>query len=274
MGMRRNVLIAFISLVLLAAACGDDVDTSTSATPTTTATTTTTTITGIDPPTAITTADDADPIVGCPSGPLFPLSAVDDVPPISQAPAGVEDAMRTFLDNEEGVFWPQDGWRILHETIDQVLAVHVGDRSTAAEAGLSFMTLEAEGDGWRWAGASSPASCPLQFQLDEGLGVVEWETDPDFPDPGPADTIVHVLANERACASGQPMGDRLNDPIVLSDASQVTITFSVVPLSGGQDCPSNPSTAVAVDLGEPLGQRRLSEGRDVGVELEDLLPPD
>ena len=97
--------------------------------------------------------------------------------------------------------------------------------------------------------------------------------DPDHPMPQPDDTVVHVLATERACASGQPMGDRLNDPVVLADDSQVSITFSVAPLEGDAECPSNPSTAIAVDLGEPLGERRLVDGRDVGVELEDLLPP-
>lgn len=280
MGMRRTVLTTLaVVLAVFAASCGDDTDTETLGSPDSAsddATDAATTDpsnddTGIQAP--ITSAAADDPIVGCPSGPTFPLSAIDDVPPVSEAPDGVEAAMRTFLDNEEGAFWPQDGWRILHPTPEQVLVVHVGDRSTAAEAGLSFMTLEADGNGWKWAGASAGADCPLQFQLDEGLGTVEWQLDPDVPEPGPDATTVHVLANERACASAQAMGDRLNEPVVLADESLISITFSVVPLDGDQECPSNPSTAVEVDLGEPLGDRRLVDGRDVGVELEDLLPP-
>jgi hypothetical protein len=260
-------------LTLLAASCGDDGnitagDEPGGSTPTATADPGATTTT--DP---ITTAGDIDPMVGCPSGPVFPLSALDDVPPVADAPPGVATAMRTFLDDEEGAFWPQDGWRVLHDTADQVLVVHIGDGSTAAASGLSFMTLEFTGDAWRWAGASSGGDCPLQFQLDDRLGVVEWQLDPDHATPGADDTVVHVLAAERACASGQPMGDRLNDPLVLADTSQVSITLSVVPLEGDQTCPSNPLLAIAVDIAEPLGERRLVDGREVGFELEDLLPP-
>ena len=264
-------------LVLAAAACGDDADTDTTAPPPTTSDVTATTITAAAPTTTpaapVTNADDDDPLVSCPTGPVFPLSAVDDVPPVEEAPDGVVDAMRTFLDDEEGAFWPQEGWRILHETADHLHLVHVGDGSTAASAGLSFMSIAATDDGWEWDGATSRGDCPLQFQLAEGRGVVDWELDPGHPEPGPADTSVHILATERACASAQPMDDRLNDPVVLADASQVSITLSVAPLDGDQDCPGNPSTAVEVDLGEPLGDRRLVDGREVGVELEDLLPP-
>jgi hypothetical protein len=289
MGRQFTSAVVVAVLALAAAACGDDPDTSTAdpapapggtaadgdTSPDPSESSTDTEENGnagdgsADP---ITTAADGDPVVGCPSGPTFPLSALDDVPPIAAAADGVEAAMRTFLDNEEGAFWPQEGWRVLHETPERVLVVHVGDRSNAADAGLSFMTIEADGDDWRWAGSSGGADCPLQFQLDEGLGIVEWELDPDHPEPGPDVTVVHVLATERDCASGQPMDDRLNDPVVLADESQVSITFSVAPLTGEADCPDNPATAVEVDLGEPLGDRRLVDGRDVGIELEDLLP--
>lgn len=266
--MRRFTTVLSIALssvlVLAAAACGDDADTTT--TGTTAAPTTTTTAAA-----AITNADADDPLVSCPTGPAFPLSAVDDVAPVEEAPDGVVDAMRSFLDDEEGAFWPQEGWRILHETEDHLLLVQVGDGSTAASTGLSFMSIAATDDGWAWDGASSRGDCPLRFQLADGLGVVEWELDPAHPEPGPTDTSVQVLATERACASAQPMDDRLNDPVVLADASQVSITFSVIPLDGDQECPGNPATAVEVDLGEPLGERRLVDGRDVGVELEDLL---
>jgi len=271
--MRRLTLALALLVAVAAASCGDDVD-STTADPTTTSTSTSTTstapVTGDDP---APTGGDADPIVGCPSGPTFPLSALDDVPPVVEATPGVEAAMQDFLANEEGTFWPQDGWRVLHETDERVLVVHVGDRSTAADTGLSFMTLEADGGEWRWAGASSGAECPLQFQLDDGLGIVEWELDPDHPTPAPDDTVLHLLATERGCASGQPMGDRLNEPVVLGDDSQVGITLSVVPLEGDRECPGNPAVAVDVDLGEPLGDRRVVDGREVGVELEDLLSP-
>lgn len=253
---------AVLSVLVLAAGCGDDADTDT--TSTTAAPTTTSAA-------AITNADVDDPLVSCPTGPAFPLSAVDNVAPVEEAPDGVVDAMRSFLDDEEGAFWPQEDWRILHETAERLLLVQVGDGSTAASTGLSFMSIAATDDGWAWDGASSGGDCPLRFQLADGLGIVEWELDPAHPEPESTDTSVHVLATERACASSQPMNDRLNDPVVLADASQVSITFSVIPLEGLQDCPGNPATAVEVDLGEPLGERRLVDGLDVGVELEDLL---
>lgn len=260
MAVRRTIFTSIVLLVALAAtACGDDSKTETTG--------------SVDDAQTSTSTADPDPIVSCPAGATFPLSAIDAIAPISEAPSGVENAMRTFLDDEEGAFWPQDGWQILHQTADRVLVVHVGDRSTAAAAGLSFMTLEAVDDTWVWAGASARADCPLQFQLDPGLGVVEWVLDPDQPNPGPKDTAVSLLATERACASGQPMDDRLSEPVVLADESQVSVTFSVVPLDGGQDCPGNPPTAIMVELGEALGERRLVDGRSVGVALEEILPP-
>lgn len=281
MGMRNPLITAataMAALALVAGACGDDANDTEAGDGSTTTTVNTeptapseSTTTAPATPEPITSASDDDPIVGCPSGPTFPLSALDDAVALAAPANDVAAAMQTFLENEEGAFWPQDGWRVLHATDEQVLVVHVGDRSTAAEAGLSFMTLEHDGDAWQWAGASGRGDCPLQFQLDEGLGIVGWRLDPDHPEPGPTDTTVHVLANESDCASGQAMGDRLNEPVVLADASQISITFSVTPPEGDQNCPSNPNTAVEVDLGEPLGDRRLVDGREVGVELEDLL---
>lgn len=212
---------------------------------------------------SITSAADADPLVGCLSGPVFPLSALVAVAPVETAPAGVQEQLAAWLANEEGQFWPQTGWQVLYASDGEYQLVHAATNPDA----VAFMTVQQRDGVWDWAGASSGGSCPLQFQLDDGVGIVEWELDPQQPKPTAEDTVVHVLATERACASAQPMGDRLNDPVVLQGETTVSITFSVQPLTGDQNCPSNPPTAVEIDLGEPLGDRQLVDGRTVGIDL-------
>lgn len=175
--------------------------------------------------------------------------------------------MREFLDGGEGQFWPQDDWRILHETGATMLLVH----HDPAVGGVSFMSLEMRSGAWRWTGGSSGGPCPLETTLPEGLGRVEWRLDPAGGGLGPATTSVAVLATERDCASGRPMGDRLLDPEIVMTDTQVLITFAVQPLPGGQNCPSNPEQAVLVELPEPLGERELVDGLATGLDLADFL---
>lgn len=210
----------------------------------------------------------ADITIGCPSGPSFPASALEDIPPVEDVDLpGLDDAMQSFLDDEEGQFWPQEGWRLLDESDTTATLVH-HDSATNA---ISFMDLEVQDGVWRWAGASSGGSCVLQTGLPEGLGVVTWRLDPSVDPPTAESTSIAVLVTERACASGRPMGDRLLGPEVILTDTEVLIAFAARSLVGFQECPGNPEQPVVVELPEAIGGRMIIDGLDTGLDLADFL---
>ena len=230
--MRCRLLPLGLAVFLLAAACGDDESTVASSVP-------------------------DDPVVDCATVGSFPLSAIDSIEPMDQRPEFVA-AVADFLGDEEGQFWPQDDWQVLHETDDQAIVVHVDAPY------LSSMTIERTGGEWRWNGASSGGDCTLRLALPDGQGDVEWVL---VEDPNPAATSILLTASERGCASGRAMGDRFNDPQVVETATRIAVVLSVQPLTGDQDCPGNPSLDVRIELDAPLGDREVVDGRSVGVDL-------
>lgn len=214
------------------------------------------------------TAPEADQtMIGCPSGPWFPRSSLETQTDLdSSGRHEIAEAIRPFLDSEEGVYWPQEGWRILHSTPESVLLVHLDGAD-----GLSFMTIEKTGDSWNWAGAQSGGSCPLVIQMPQGLNTVEWRVDPDEK-LSPDSTSIRLTINERECVSGQEIGDRLIGPEVVYTDSQILVSFAAEPPPGDAfNCQGNPETPYVLDLVEPLGDRELVDGRDTGIKLEDVL---
>jgi hypothetical protein len=213
----------------------------------------------------------SEPRIGCEGGPYFSPSVLEAAPPLiedSTVPE-VADALSPFLDGEEGAFWPQDGWRVLSLESDLVELVHPG---SAESPQLAFMAAERLEGQWRWAGASAPDSCGLVLEPVDDVHVVEWELDPSGPQPGPASTELVLLATERACASGQAMGERLLPPQVVVTSDEVRIVLSAEPRGGGQNCPGNPSQAVTVVLSEALGERAVVDGRSTELgDLQDVL---
>lgn len=236
-------LVLVFALALLAGACGDETATSTT---------------------------NGGPRVGCPfGGPFFPLSVVDTAPPLledSEAPE-IADAIAGFL-SEMGEPFPVDGWRLIELVErDSAWLVHVGTPEVPV---LSFMSVDWD-DGWVWDGASIPNDCVLEFESDLDASVVDWELDPDTT-LTPDRTSVVVIATERACTSGQAIGNRLDEPQVILTADSVSIGLSARPVGGDQDCPDNPAQRIVVDLGEPLGDREIRDARSSGLgELRDLL---
>jgi hypothetical protein len=209
-----------------------------------------------------------DTILGCPSGPDFPASALDEMRPLEGSGLlEVEAAMRDFLDDEEGQFWPQDGWEILDETGDRVLLMH----GSGADS-FAFISVTRDNGDWRWAGASGLGDCPLRTSVPAGLSTVEWRIDPSAGPITPQSTTVAVLVTERQCASGQAMDERLLGPEVVTTDMAVFIAFAAEPLpSGAQSCQGNPEQSVIVELPEALGDRDLLDGLTVAGRLEDYL---
>ena len=280
--------LAFV-LAVIVVACGSGVDTSR---PTTTLGTPEPTATEADSTTLTTAAADqlrgvtpnrgdlrvmssvdtggtlpGDTLITCRAGPSFPASALDEFPFVADLELpGVEEAMGSFLETEEGVFWPQSDWRILHQTETRMMLVHYSEGE-----GLSFMDLERADGEWEWKGASSGGRCALRLALPEQVGAVEWRLDPSAESLSPESTMIHLLATERTCASGQAMGDRLLGPEVVVTDAEIRIAFAAEPLLGGQTCPSNPEQAVVIEMSGPIGSRVVVDGLALGVSLVDYL---
>jgi len=276
---RRAMEVSILVVVLLTVACGTGLEPSVTEPPATASSMTEPTVASPEGLHVIVLPDadgrmPPDVQLGCPGGPEFPASALDGIRPLagSDLPE-IEAAIEVFLENEEGQFWPQDDWKILHQTDDVALLVHDGTQEGSTdEINFSFMNLESEGDEWRWAGASSGGSCPLRTSLREGLNTVGWRIDPAAEQLTPESTRIQLLVTERECVSGQAIGERLLGPEIATTESAVLIAFAAEPPPGAfQDCPGNPDQSVVVALPEPLGTRIVSDGLEVAGQLEDYL---
>ncbi len=181
-------------------------------------------------------------------------------PAVLDQPGGAERgadpvaaALRAFLGRGgvESDGLPDTGW------------IHVGGTPALAEfvardeaADWDFVSVERRAGAWivlGWGGCRPTAVL-------EALSLATWTFPPDAGQPGPQATSFEALVNERACTSGQEMGDRLQPPLIDYGPTEVTVLFGARPLLGGHDCPGNPSTRVEVELREPLGDRRLVDG--------------
>jgi hypothetical protein len=146
---------------------------------------------------------------------------------------------------------PDKGWRL------------TGQDGTSAE----FVTLDADGpkvvvvanDGGVWR-VTGWGDCQPRRVLPAGLGEADWVLAPGQPAIGPDTGQFDALVTERSCASGQSSEGRIAGPDLFQAGGDLLVTFAVRPLPGDQTCPGNPATRVTVDLGEPLGDRRLRDG--------------
>jgi hypothetical protein len=210
----------------------------------------------------------SDLIVGC-HGSLFPLSALNEIELIAEDdPAGFLAAIDPFLANEEGQFWPQDGWHLLWSGEESTyLVAKTGDGS------LAWMYLERDGNDWKWSGSSIDGDpCELRVGVPEGMNTIEWRLDPEQPSPSPDSTEIHLILNERECTSGQEIGGRLRGPQVVMTAAEVRIVFvAESPPGDFFDCQGNPDTPFLLELPEALGERQLVDGFEVGVVLDDYV---
>ncbi len=208
-----------------------------------------------------------DVIIGCPGGPSFPAAALETIRPLTGAGFDdVEAVISIFLAGEEGQYWPQQDWQILHSTEREVLVV-------TQSGGIWFQTVELVDGLWKWTGGGGGGPCPLQTAIPGGLNAVEWRLDPASAPLAPDTTRFDVIVNERECASGQAMGDRLLGPEIVLTEENAYLAFAAIPPPGdAQACPSNPDQAVSVELPEPLGDRVVLDGRSVLGDLEDYIP--
>ena len=79
----------------------------------------------------------------------------------------------------------------------------------------------------------------------------------------PSSSTLQIEIMERNCANGEPpVGREVVEVVDVTDEA-ITITVLVEPVPGLADCPSNPWHPVTVELGEPLGDRRLVDGSTI-----------
>lgn len=162
---------------------------------------------------------------------------------------------------------PSSPWKILTQTEDKALLV----RTTKDRA--HFVTAELGRFGWILAFPSGIDPCKVRLAVPEELNEVEWIPDPAFPPIEPTSTELHLLARERACASGEAAGDRLLGPEIVETDDAVRIAFATIKRTGSADCPTHPYSPVTVRLSRPLGNRMLIDGRTVDAPLHNLLAP-
>lgn len=84
---------------------------------------------------------------------------------------------------------------------------------------------------------------------------------PADADITPASTTIEVLVAEQGCHGSQPTDlERIVPPEVTVDDETVIVTIAIIPPTGEQTCPGIPPVPYMVNLGEPLGDRRLLDG--------------
>jgi hypothetical protein len=152
-------------------------------------------------------------------------------------------------------FLPDTGW----------LLAGMDDRGAefitrGGEMGLLSVSVEPAATGWQVTGWGD---CTPRLVLPDGIGPAAWRLAPEQAPIGPETQVFDALVSEMACASGRSADGRILPPIVARGDGEVLVAFAVRSLAGGQDCPSNPESRVRVDLGEPLGDRRLLDGGTV-----------
>ena len=79
--------------------------------------------------------------------------------------------------------------------------------------------------------------------------------------PAATATKVAAIVEERACSSGQPAAGRIQKPEISYGRSTITITFRIRAIGGNNTCQAVRGSAYEVKLSQPVGSRRLLNGR-------------
>ena len=125
--------------------------------------------------------------------------------------------------------------------------------------------------------SSEPTSAPSETLTpaapDPGVSQsATWWLDPASLPIDPGATVLKGFVVERACASGQSPEGRILAPDVDYGAEALTITFSIAPLPGGQDCPGNQPFGVVFELVEPVGERPIFDGSTTPARDATTIP--
>ncbi len=186
----------------------------------------------------------------------FPFTAALLTAPLGhdeEATSSVAEALRRHLalPDQDINFLPDSGWTLAG--IDAAGAEFV---TVGGDLGMKSISLENQATGWHVAGWGD---CRPNLVLPEGIGTADW-TWGSPGRPGPDTQRFTALVTERACASGRSPEGRIVGPAIVPSGDTLLVMFGVRQMPGAQNCPSNPSFPTEVDLGAPLGDRKLLDG--------------
>ena len=204
----------------------------------------------VEPPTPL----DPDVIgLTCGTGPAFHPALLEGPGRAETEGDAAGAALRAYVAGPEGAGIPDTGWTRVAQLADYVQFVAPG----AFDSGWAILAFALRDGRWE---LGVVGECHLGPAVPDGVSIAEWRLDPALPDPAQGDRIIHVLLNERACASGQSPEGRVLPPAIVVDAERVTITILVRNVPGGADCPGNPDFAMPIDLPGPVGAWPLFDG--------------
>ena len=256
----RTMVLLAIGLALTLGACADPEPGGTTTTAPEPGTTTTTTEPG--PTTG--------PELRATCGAVELAGGLDPVLPATPIDAEGEAALAVIdeLAPVESALLDQYEWFTAESIDDRLIlfGVPIGEMP-ADSLPYASATFQPDGDTWLpegWGQCRIEVSSP-------GFGNAYWVLDPEI-DPATSGTELHVLINERECASGEPPVGREILPVVLEEPDSITITVLVEPVSGGANCPSNPWHPITIDLSESVGDRTLFDA-SVAPRIERTWPP-
>ncbi len=197
-------------------------------------------------------------LLTCGGPTVIPPADWESPPPLANSDHPAAEAFRAQLDQADESFLgdPSGEWSVFIRP-DGEFVVFL-QRSDDQD---HWHPYRATGEQWElFGGAYSTPPCEPETALPFGVQVMEVGFDPSAGEPNPDSTTIDLLVKESGCASGQPPGERLLEPQILETDEAVFVVFGLMPLLGGANCPSNPSTPVTIELERPLGDRPILDG--------------
>jgi hypothetical protein len=187
------------------------------------------------------------------TGPGWPVTALDRSADAEGGTTAAAKALNEFITGADGGDLPDTGWRELYRSKD--LALYAQDDPSGEPGVLLTATIRATNGVWA---ADTSGQCRPRTWLGSSLGVAaDWKLAAKTTKTA---KTVKVLVTERACASGASSKGRIAKPRIAYEDSRIVITIGVTPLTGSQDCQSNPATPLTVTLTEAIGDRKLFDG--------------
>ena len=183
------------------------------------------------------------------AGRLFPPEALTG---LGLAELGLDPAVgvlrATIADTPD--HFPDSGWHRVIDDPDGVTFVAAGNEETPwfeVTVGLFDDTLQ----------ATQYGQCTLAIAAPDAVNFARWWLDPNAPPPTAEATELAILIRERECASGKPPVGRILAPTIVTTPVAFEIVIGVFKQSTAQDCISNPSHPIELELPEAIGSRGL-----------------
>jgi len=199
----------------------------------------------------------------------FPPSALRGAPESWAHADSAGEALRLFLaePHEPDVF-PQAGWVRVLEQPNRVLFV----APSAAATPWVMVAIGVQPASGR-AIVDAFGQCTLSVALPNDIAAGTWWVDPASEPPEAADSVIHVLVRERACAGGHSPVDRILEPVVLEGTREITIIIPIRRRPGSNDCAGNPTIPYVIRLPAAVGDRQLLDGATLPAR-DAAMPPD